>query len=152
MRVGAGGPVVVVGVAIAMTAMTAIAGCGGSAPADTTPATVPARGASADPGSEMVPPEKMDEINRNLARKRQVVSRCLALAVDNKELPRNTKGKLTVELVISPSGKADDVKIVRATVESPMLHDCVIARIKEIQFPELPKPYVTSYTYGFEAT
>ncbi|HEY6173586.1 MAG TPA: AgmX/PglI C-terminal domain-containing protein [Kofleriaceae bacterium] len=99
----------------------------------------------------MVPPEKIDEINRSLERKRPVMSRCLAIAVDNKELPRNAAGKVTVEIVISPSGTADSVKIVRATLESKMLSDCVISRVKEIPFPQLPRSFETSFTYGFEA-
>lgn len=136
-----------------------IAGCGGKQKADTTPVEggASAGGASAGEaagaksGGDMVPPEKMDEINRSLDRKRTIVSRCLAIAVDAKELPRNSAGKITLEIVISPSGKADTVKVVRATLESKMLSDCVIHHVQEIQFPELPKPYETSYTYGFEA-
>ena len=129
-----------------------LAGCGGSSPEPATPAVAPAGAPAEDRSSQMVAPEKMDEIERSLARKRTVMSRCLAIAIDNKELPRNSKGKVTLEIVISPNGKADNVKIVRATVESPMLNSCVIDRIKEIQFPELPQPFPTSYTYGFEAT
>jgi len=41
----------------------------------------------------MVPPEKMDEINRSLERKRTIMSHCLAVAVDNKELPKNSRGR-----------------------------------------------------------
>jgi hypothetical protein len=80
-----------------------------------------------------------------------VMSRCLAMAVDNKELPRNAAGKVTVEIVIAPSGAAESVKIVRATLESKMLSDCVISRVKEIPFPQLPRSFETSFTYGFEA-
>jgi hypothetical protein len=127
------------------------AGCGGKH-AETTPGGT---GNDDEPAghqdSAQVPPEKMEEINRNLERKRPVMSRCLAIAVDNKELPKNSAGKVTVELVIAPGGKADNVKIVRATLQSKMLDDCVISHVKEIQFPDLPKPYETSYTYGFEA-
>ena len=47
--------------------------------------------------------------------------------------------------------KAESVKVVRATLESKTLSDCVIHHVQEIQFPQLPKPYETSYTYGFEA-
>ena len=100
---------------------------------------------------EMVPPEKIDEIKRSLERKRSVMSRCLAIAVDNKELPRNAAGKVTVEIVIAPSGTAESVKIVRATLESKMLSDCVVSRVKEIPFPQLPRSFETSFTYGFEA-
>ena len=128
------------------------AGCGGKH-AETTPSGGPASDSphAASSGGDQVPPEKMDEINRDLERKHTVVSHCLAVAVDNKELPRNSSGKITVELVIAPGGKADNVKVVRATLESKTLNECVVNRVKEIQFPDLPRPYETSYTYGFEA-
>jgi len=127
------------------------AGCGGKH-ADTTPSggTTGSEHAASQ-SSDQVPPEKMDEINRDLERKHTVVSHCLAIAVDNKELPKNSAGKVTVELVISPGGKADSVKVVRATLDSKTLNECVINHVKEIQFPDLPRPYETSYTYGFEA-
>ncbi|HEU4732145.1 MAG TPA: AgmX/PglI C-terminal domain-containing protein [Kofleriaceae bacterium] len=128
-------------------------GCGGKH-ADTTPAgggTAGGEPAEHARGGEQVPPEKMDEINRDLDRKRPIVSRCLAIAVDNKELPKNSAGKITLEIVISPAGKAEDIKIVRSTLESKTLTSCVVHHVEEIQFPELPKRYETSYTYGFEA-
>ena len=135
-------------------AVVLIAGCGGKQKADTTPGEGGAstgEATEAKSGGDIVPPEKMDEVNRSLARKRTIVSRCLAIAVDAKELPRNSAGKITLEIVISPNGRADTVKVVRATLESKMLSDCVIHHVQEIQFPQLPKPYETSYTYGFEA-
>jgi hypothetical protein len=124
-------------------------GCGGT-PAATTPVEPVASPGSAEPSNDMVPPETMDEINRNLERKRPIVSKCLAMAVDNKELPKNSRGKITLEIVIV-GGKADTVTVARTTLESKSLEDCVISHIRKIQFPELPQPYPTSYTYGFEA-
>ena len=130
-----------------------VAGCGGTPKAETTPGdgVASAGGGAAASDGEIVPPETMDEVNRSLARKRTVVSRCLAIAVDAKELPRNSAGKITLEIIISPNGKAETVHVVRATLESKMLSDCVIRHVQDIQFPTLPKPYETSYTYGFEA-
>ena len=141
----------------AALAAVLLAGCGGGQRADTTPP--PAGGGEAQAGpagqggdaGDAVPPDKLDEINRQLSRKRSVISRCLAIAIDNKELPRNSQGKVTLEIVISPAGSADTVKIVRASLESKMLDDCIIGHIKEIAFPQLPQPFETSYTYGFEA-
>jgi hypothetical protein len=128
-----------------------VAGCGGKH-ADTTPPGGTSGGGGGESAShdEQVSPEKMDEINRDLERKRPIMSHCLAIAVDNKELPKNSAGKITLEIVIS-GGKAETVKVVRATLDSKTLSDCVIRHIQEIQFPDLPKPYETSYTYGFEA-
>jgi hypothetical protein len=134
---------------VAAVALAAILGGCGSKPAPAAPA--PIATTPRDDSASMVPPETMDEIQRVLDRKRQSMSRCLALAVDNRELPRNAKGKVTVDLVIAPGGKATEVKIVRATIESKSLDDCVVSRVREIQFPEVPREVPTSYTYGFEA-
>jgi hypothetical protein len=125
-----------------VVALALLAGCGGKHTDPPAPAGEPAARSSSD---DMVPPEKMDEINRSLERKRQIMAHCLATAVDNKELPKNARGKVTVEIVIS-GGRADSVKVVRASLESRTLNECVISHVKEIQFPELPKPYETSYT------
>jgi hypothetical protein len=133
---------------------------GGGKHGDTTPAgngggggaSEAGGGERAEPaGNEMVAPEKIDEVNRLLDRKATIMSRCLSIAIDNKELPKNSRGKITLEIVIAPAGKAESVKIVRSTLESRTLGDCVIGHVREIQFPELPRPYETSHTYGFEA-
>src|SRR3954452_7937464 len=117
---------------LAALALGAVACGGGDNHAATTPP--PSSGGAAAPAGDdaMVPPEKMDEINRSLDRKRPIMSHCLAIAVDNKELPKNSAGKLTVELVIAPGGKASSVKIVRASLESKTLADCVIKHVQEI--------------------
>jgi hypothetical protein len=130
-------------------------GCGGKH-ADTTPSGGGGGGPPAaregGEGGGMMPPDKMDEVNRALQRKQPTMSRCLALAVDAGELPKNSRGKVTLEIVISPAGRADTVKVVRTTLESKALAECLIAHVQEIQFPELPRAYETSFTYGFETT
>ncbi len=101
--------------------------------------------------ANMIPPEKMEEITNMLSRKQRIMSRCLADAVDSKELPKNSRGKITLEIVISTSGSPDTVKVIKSSLESASLEACVIGHVKTIQFPELPKTYPTSYTYAFEA-
>ena len=98
-----------------------------------------------------IPMDKLDEVNKLLARRNPTVSRCLAFVVDNKDLPRNSKGKMTISLTISPAGKVSDVKVTSDGLNSKPLEDCVIGKIKELEFPQLPKALDTSYTYGFEA-
>lgn len=104
-----------------------------------------------DPAT-MVSAETMDEIQRLFQRKGVAVSHCLAIVVDNKELPKNSHGKITLEVTIGTSGKADAVKVIKASLESKALTDCVIDRVKEIGFPSVPKSYPTTYTYAFEAS
>ncbi|MBA3541980.1 MAG: AgmX/PglI C-terminal domain-containing protein [Deltaproteobacteria bacterium] len=98
-----------------------------------------------------IPAEKMDETQRLLDRKRGVVSRCLAFAVDNKDLPKNSRGKVTLQIIIDTSGSPTTVKVINTTLESKSLEECVIGHVKKIQFPTMPRKYETSYTYAFEA-
>ncbi len=129
-----------------------LAACGGGKKAETTPVEPERQVETApDQSGDMVPPETLEQITNMLARKERIMSRCLADAVDAKELPKNSRGKITLEIVIAPSGEPTTVKVIQASIESARLNECVIGHVKSIRFPELPKPYPTSYTYGFEA-
>lgn len=125
------------------------AACGGkSKPATESPADSEA----AEPSSgDVVGPETMDEIRRSLDRKRNVVARCLAPAIDGGELPKNARGRMTLGFVISPAGRATDLKVIKSSLDSKLLTDCVLERVREIEFPTVPDPLPWSYTYGFEA-
>ena len=138
------------------------AACGGSPKADTTPdmtSTPPeTSGGSAATGddapadtSNMFAPEAIDQLQRALDRKRASGARCRGDAVDVKELPKNAHGKMTLEIVIAPSGSASSIKIIKTDLDSKTLAECVQKKVHEIAFPNLPKPYERSYTYGFEA-
>jgi hypothetical protein len=137
--------------AIAITVGTTAA-CGGSKPADTTPQQQTEADPNAVAGDAMFPPEAMDEIQRALDRKEGQVSNCLGEAIGNQELPKSSRGKVTLEIVIAPNGTTSSVKIIKTTLESKSLSECVIRHVKSIAFPQLPRPYERSYTYGFEAT
>jgi hypothetical protein len=131
-----------------------LAACGGGKKEQTTPQSGDGDDhptTTGGGGGDMVPAEKMEEIPRVLDRKRQIVSRCLSIAVDNRELPKSTHGKITLEFVISPAGKAQDIKIIKADFESKSVQDCVIRHVTDAQFPDLPKPVPWSYSFAFEA-
>ena len=120
---------------------------GGGATIDTN-ATI---GDPTDRSGNMVPPEKMEEVNSALLRKNGIMSRCLSAAVEAGNAPKGTHGKITVELSISPSGQATKVDVVKSSIESKEVQGCVKRHVEEISFPELPKEYETSYTYAMEA-
>jgi hypothetical protein len=133
-----------------------VAACGGKkSGGSTTPEPDTGGGepvAAKNGGDNMVSPESIDEIQRLFQRKGNAVSRCLSFAIDNKDLPKNSKGRVTLGVTIAKDGKAGSVKVIKASIESKSLSDCVIARVKEIQFPEIPREYETTYTYAFEAS
>jgi hypothetical protein len=128
----------------------ALGACGGGkASGETTPSTGEAT--PSDSNGTVVSSETMDDVRRALDRKRNVVARCLTPAIDAGELPKNARGRMTLELVITPGGKATDIKVIKTSIDSKTVADCVIARVGEIEFPAVAEPLPWSYTYGFEA-
>lgn len=117
-------------------------------------ATIDTQATSGDPtdrSGSMVPPEKMEEVQSALLRKNAIVSRCLSQAVEAGNAPKGAHGKITLEIKISPAGKATSVEVVKSSIESKEVQGCVKRKVEEVAFPELPKEYETSYTYAMEA-
>lgn len=141
----------------AMIVAAMLCACGGGKKSeDTTSGVTPidpnaSSGDPTDRSASMIPPEKMDEITRLLDRKRPTISRCLTMVVDNQELPKGSRGKMTLGITIAPNGKASSVKVIKDSLESKPLEDCVIGKVNEIQFPQIPSNYEMTYAYAFEA-
>jgi hypothetical protein len=140
-----------------LLAVLALAACGSKNKNDAEEgggATIDTQATTGDPtdrSGSMVPPEKMEEVNSALLRKNQIISRCLATAVEDGTVPKGTHGKVTVELSIAPSGQATKVDVIKSSIESKEVQGCVKRHVEEIAFPQLPKQYETSYTYAMEA-
>ena len=135
-----------------LCAVVLMAACGSKPKQDTTPttsdeSTPPARDESAD----MVPPEKMDEVQHALQRKEMIISRCLADAMEAKEVPRGTHGKITFEIVMDTSGKPSSVKVDKTDIQAQSVIECAKKHVLSVQVSALPKQYETSYTYAMEA-
>jgi hypothetical protein len=103
-------------------------------------------------GDVMVSPEKMDEINTRLDRRRNAVARCLTDAQIAGNAPKVAHGKMTVEFVVSPAGKAENIKIAKSTMDNGVVQNCVIQKVGETAFPELPKSLEWSYTFSFQSS
>ena len=138
--------------------VTMMIGCGGhkSQPAAPTGGDDSGGGdgdVSSNPCSDngMCPPETMDRIKETLDSKRLTVSRCLSDAVSAGQAAKNLKGAVTVNFVISPDGHAKNVKVGKSTVNSKPIEDCVVDKVAQIAFPEVPKDLDWSYTYAFES-
>ena len=43
------------------------------------------------------------------------------------------------------------MKVIKDSLESKKLEDCVIGKVQEIEFPQIPSKYETTYAYAFEA-
>ena len=99
----------------------------------------------------LIPPERMDEVKALLDRKRAAAARCFADVANAGKVDKNSHGHLALGFVISPAGKATDVKVLEDNLASPELEQCVIGKVEQIDFGALPKPLEWSYTFAFES-
>jgi len=140
---------------VLFVAVFAIVACGGKNKNDSeSGGSVDPNATSGDPtdrSGNMVPPEKMDEVNNALGRKQMIMSHCLASAMEVGEVKKGTHGKITLEITISPAGQATKVDVINSSIEAKSVQGCVKKHVEEISFPQLPKTYETSYTYSMEA-
>jgi hypothetical protein len=142
---------------LALLAVLAAAACGGKNKNDASEGG----GGSIDPNmttgdttdhsGEQVDPVKMDEVRQLLDRKRNIVSRCLSMAIENGSAPKNARGKIALAIKISAAGQATSVEVIKSGIESAEVQGCVKRKVEEITFPEMSKAYETSYTYAMEA-
>jgi hypothetical protein len=108
-------------------------------------------GDTTDRSGEQVDPVKMDEVRILLDRKRNIVSRCLSMAIENGSAPKNARGRVVLAIKISPTGHTTSVEVIKSGIESTEVQGCVKRKVEEIVFPEMSKEYETSYTYAMEA-
>jgi hypothetical protein len=131
-----------------------VVACGGGKKASTTPEPADDDESTQEmtnDESAVVSPDTMDQIKRMFERKAPAVSRCLSMVVDNKELPKNSRGRITLEVTITPSGAPGQIRVVKASLDNQALTDCILDKVREIRFPEVPHAFPSTYTYGFEA-
>ena len=140
-------------------ALAALAACGGHKAAATTPSGEGegegdggGETATEDTGDTgMIPPEVLDGITETLDRKRTIVARCLSDAVMAGTAPKNARGKIALEFVVDTAGHAKNVKVVKSSVKSDVVDQCVAGKVSEMSFPAPPKDLDWSYTYAFDS-
>ena len=141
----------------ALLVAVVVAGCGGKQKTDDTEPAGPSvlgqqdTGDSSDHSGSMIPADKMDEVAQDLGRRRDIVSRCLASAMEAKQVARGTHGRITFEIVIDTSGHAASVKVDKTDIQDQSVVECATKRVQDTAFPQLPKQYETSYTFAMEA-
>ncbi len=142
-------------VKMAMVVALVAAACGGHKQADTTPDTTSTTDNTPPPaqdeGANMIPPEKMDEVNQNLKRKEMIVSHCLASSMELGEVPRGTHGHVRFEIKIGTDGHATDVTVDKTDIQAKSVLDCARKHVMDTEFPTLPHAYETSYMFAMEA-
>ena len=96
-----------------------------------------------------IAPDKQAEIQLLLQQRNPSTLKCYNDVLAEKH-DRAFKGHVAVLITLEPTGKASDVSIVNSSLNSKEVHDCLIAKIKEFDFPEIEHPGSMQYVYHFE--
>lgn len=96
-----------------------------------------------------IPPDKQAEIQLVLQQRDPSTLKCYS-DVLNKKHDRAFKGSVAVILTLDTGGHASDVKIVNSTLNNKEVHDCLIEKIKEFEFPTLDHGGSMQYVYHFQ--
>jgi hypothetical protein len=96
-----------------------------------------------------IPPDKEADIQLLLQQRNPSTLKCYSDVLTEKH-DRAFKGHVAVLLTLEPSGHASDVTIVNSSLNNKEVHDCLIAKLKEFEFPQLEHGGSMQYVYHFE--
>ena len=96
-----------------------------------------------------IPPDKQMEIQLLLQQRNPSTLKCYNDVLAEKH-DRAFKGHVAVMITLTPSGQASDVSIVNSNLNSKEVTDCLIAKLKEFEFPSLEHGGSMQYVYHFE--
>jgi hypothetical protein len=96
-----------------------------------------------------IPPDKQAEIQLLLQQRDPSTLRCYQEVLDEKH-DRAFKGTVMVVLTIEPAGKASEVKIIGGTLNNKEVSDCLIEKLKDFEYPQIPNQGSMQYVYQFQ--
>jgi hypothetical protein len=96
-----------------------------------------------------ISPDKEAEIQLLLQQRNPSTLKCYSDVLSEKH-DRAFKGSVAVLLTLEPNGQASDVKIVSSTLNNQEVHDCLVAKLKEFEFPTMEHRGSMQYVYHFE--
>jgi TonB family protein len=91
----------------------------------------------------------MEEITQLLDRKRQDVAHCWTDEA-TRQHNRNLTIDLMLRLTVGTGGRAQKVEIVKNSVNSKEFDECVVAMVKNFEFPAIPSSVELTWPYSFK--
>jgi hypothetical protein len=132
--------------------LSAIAGCATGRAGSSTEPEEAAVASSEEPAQRgLISPEAYDELRSTFERKRPMVARCYAEAMEKGTLDKAAKGRVTLGLAISARGKVSEVHVTNTTLKSDEVESCVVALVGTWALPAPGSECEFSFSYDFEA-
>jgi hypothetical protein len=132
-----------------------VPGAGAAPPAVGTPATSDEMQGGGDRGEEIHDPAMAatsQRVARVLERHYPQINHCYESAAKASAPTQPLQGTIDVQFVLTPSGKADGVRVVRNTTDSERLASCVMQAVASWDFPrEAAEPIEFLWPFVFRA-
>ncbi|MBC8132085.1 MAG: AgmX/PglI C-terminal domain-containing protein [Deltaproteobacteria bacterium] len=96
-----------------------------------------------------IAPDKQAEIQLLLQQRNPSTLKCYNDVLAEKH-DRAFKGHVAVLISLEAGGRASDVQIVNSSLNNKDVHDCLIAKIKDFEFPQIEHAGSMQYVYHFE--
>jgi hypothetical protein len=96
-----------------------------------------------------IPPDKQADIQLMLQQRDPSTLKCYQDVLNEKH-DRAFKGTVIVVITIEPSGKASDAKVTGGTLNNKEVNDCLVEKLKDFEYPQVPNQGSMQYVYKFE--
>ncbi len=96
-----------------------------------------------------IPPDKEAEIQLLLQQRNPSTLKCYSDVLNEKHT-REFKGNVIVVLTLETGGKASKVEVIGGSMTDKEVTSCLVEKLKEFEYPELPSKGSMQYVYKFE--
>jgi hypothetical protein len=96
-----------------------------------------------------IPPDKQADIQLVLQQREPSVRKCYNDVLNDGSHDRTFKGTVLVLLTVQPSGKAS-AKVVGGSLNNPEINGCLVEKLADFEYPQIPNEGTMQYTYKFE--
>jgi hypothetical protein len=104
-----------------------------------------------------IAPDKQADIQLMLQQREPSVRKCYNDVLNDGSHDRSFKGTVVVLISLAPGGggktgnaKITGVKVINDTLKNDDVTSCVVDRLKDFEYPDVPNPGTMQYSYKFE--
>jgi hypothetical protein len=96
-----------------------------------------------------IPPDKQADIQLVLQQREPSTLKCYEDVLNDKH-DRAFKGTVLVLLTFETNGHASAAKVIGGTLNNEEVNTCLVEKLKDFEYPEIPHAGTMQYTYKFE--
>jgi hypothetical protein len=97
-----------------------------------------------------IPPDKQADIQLVLQQREPSVRKCYNDVLNDGSHDRKFKGTVMLLLTIEPSGRSSGAKVIGGSLNNDEVNSCLIEKLKDFEYPQIPQQGTMQYTYKFE--